>query len=346
MTIKKAENGWLVDIQPGGRGQKRIRKTLPTKSEALQFEAWAKTQVAQNEKWVKPKKNLTKLSELIELWQSHHGIQLRHTRTYSTLLRVCEALGNPIAEQLKSEHFAAYRSKRLADGVSRNTINREHAYLRAVFNELIRLGFWTSENPLMRLRQFKVAERELSYLDNEEIRTLLASLSARKEKDALLITKLCLATAARWNEAESLRISQLHSGMVHFTQTKTDKNRSIPIDEALSDEIRDFYKTSGRDVSGRIFKSSVGSFRMAVKESGIELLPGQLTHVLRHTFASHFMMNGGNILALQKVLGHSTLQTTMIYAHLSPEHLQEARHLNPLTRLGANLCTASPDIPL
>lgn len=333
MTIKKTENGWLVDIQPGGRGHKRIRKTLPTKAEALQFEAWAKTQVVQNDEWVKPKKNLTKLSELIELWQSHHGIQLRHTRTYSTLLRVCEALGNPLAEHLKSEHFAAYRATRLAEGVSRNTINREHAYLRAVFNELIRLGFWTADNPLARLRQFKIAERELSYLTDSEIRALLAALEKRTDRDALLITKLCLASAARWNEAESLRISQLHSGMIHFTQTKTDKNRSIPIDDALAEEVREFHKANNRDATGRIFKSSVGAFRMAVKESGIELLPGQLTHVLRHTFASHFMMNGGNILALQKVLGHSSLQTTMIYAHLSPDHLQEAKLLNPLVKL-------------
>ncbi|MGK5017815.1 phage integrase [Janthinobacterium sp. HLS12-2] len=333
MTLKKTEGGWLVDIQPGGRGQKRIRKTLPTKAEALQFEAWAKTEVVQTGGWVKPKKNVTRLSELIELWQSHHGIQLRHTRTYGTLLRICDALGNPIAEQLRSEHFAEYRSARLAAGASRNTINREHAYLRAVFNELIRLGFWTADNPLARLRQFKIAERELSYLTSDEIRTLLLALATRTDRDALLITKLCLASAARWNEAESLRISQLHSGMIHFTQTKTDKNRSVPIDDTLAEEIRMFHKQNNRDTTGRIFKSAVGAFRMAVKESGIELLSGQLTHVLRHTFASHFMMNGGNILTLQKVLGHSSLQTTMIYAHLSPEHLQEAKMLNPLTRL-------------
>jgi integrase len=333
MTLKKTERGWLVDIQPGGRGQKRIRKTLPTKAEALQFEAWAKTEVVQTGGWVKPKKNVTRLSELIELWQSHHGVQLRHTRTYGTLLRICDALGNPIAEQLRSEHFAEYRSSRLAAGASRNTINREHAYLRAVFNELIRLGFWTADNPLARLRQFKIAERELSYLTAEEIRILLAALATRTDRDALLITKLCLASAARWNEAESLRISQLHSGMIHFTQTKTDKNRSVPIDDTLAEEVRMFHKQNNRDATGRIFKSAVGAFRMAVKESGIELLSGQLTHVLRHTFASHFMMNGGNILALQKVLGHSSLQTTMIYAHLSPDHLLEAKLLNPLTRL-------------
>ncbi|WP_375539619.1 replication initiation factor domain-containing protein [Rugamonas fusca] len=112
------------------------------------------------------------------------------------------------------------------------------------------------------------------------------------------------------------------------------KRRAAVINHDAAEKwLREFHKANNRDATGRIFKSSVGAFRMAVKESGIELLPGQLTHVLRHTFASHFMMNGGNILALQKVLGHSSLQTTMIYAHLSPDHLQEAKLLNPLTRL-------------
>ncbi|WP_424649030.1 tyrosine-type recombinase/integrase [Castellaniella sp.] len=57
---------------------------------------------------------------------------------------------------------------------------------------------------------------------------------------------------------------------------------------------------------------------------------GQLTHVLRHTFASHFMINGGNILTLQRILGHQDLKTTMRYAHLAPDHLESARMLNPL----------------
>ncbi|WP_269901427.1 tyrosine-type recombinase/integrase [Paenalcaligenes faecalis] len=61
-----------------------------------------------------------------------------------------------------------------------------------------------------------------------------------------------------------------------------------------------------------------------------------MTHVLRHTFASHFMMNGGNVLTLQRILGHSTVTITMRYAHLAPDHLQEARALNPLA--GLTLC--------
>ncbi len=44
-------------------------------------------------------------------------------------------------------------------------------------------------------------------------------------------------------------------------------------------------------------------------------------HAMRHTFASHYVMQGGNILALQKILGHSDVKVTMIYAHLAPDFL-------------------------
>ena len=55
--------------------------------------------------------------------------------------------------------------------------------------------------------------------------------------------------------------------------------------------------------------------------------------MLRHTFASHFIMNGGNLLTLQKILGHQTINMTMRYAHLAPDHLSEALIYNPLSNL-------------
>ncbi|MGN4064956.1 tyrosine-type recombinase/integrase [Burkholderia gladioli] len=82
-----------------------------------------------------------------------------------------------------------------------------------------------------------------------------------------------------------------------------------------------------------MFEASSSAFREAVERAGVVLPDGQLTHVLRHTFASHFMMNGGNILALQRALGHHSLTMTMRYAHLSPEHLAETRRLNPIACL-------------
>jgi integrase len=52
-----------------------------------------------------------------------------------------------------------------------------------------------------------------------------------------------------------------------------------------------------------------------------------LFHDLRHTFASHFMMNGGNIYDLQKILGHTSQEMTQRYAHLAPEHLIQASNV-------------------
>jgi len=71
------------------------------------------------------------------------------------------------------------------------------------------------------------------------------------------------------------------------------------------------------------------TFGTAVKNAKIQRPAGQMTHVLHHTFASHFMMNGGNILVLQRILGHASIVDTMKYSHFAPDHLEDAVRLNP-----------------
>ncbi|MBB1605847.1 hypothetical protein A9979_04925 [Pseudomonas sp. UMC76] len=68
-----------------------------------------------------------------------------------------------------------------------------------------------------------------------------------------------------------------------------------------------------------------------------------MTHILRHTFASHYMMGGGDILTLQRILGHSSITMTMRYAHLSPEHLESAMRLSPLVQPEHQLDAADID---
>ena len=244
---------------------------------------------------------------------------------------MCEAMNNPRAELFTPDQFAEYRMKRIEAGISANTMNREQAYLRAVFNENIRLGHWKRENPLKKLRSFKIQERELSYLTEEQIISLLSRLTKAKNKHVALVAKVCLATGARWGEAEQLRISQVRDGVIQFVQTKSSKARAVPITEGLEKELKAHHEEHSEDE--RLFTTAYSAFREGITQAKLKMLAGQLTHILRHTFASHFMMNGGNILALQKVLGHHSLIMTMRYAHLSPDHLQEARRLNPLARI-------------
>lgn len=83
----------------------------------------------------------------------------------------------------------------------------------------------------------------------------------------------------------------------------------------------------------KFFTDCYFQFLSVMDKTSIVLPRGQLTHVLRHTFAAHFMMSGGNILALQKILGHHDIKMTMRYAHLAPDHLETALRLNPLATM-------------
>ena len=332
MTIKKSESGWLVDSQPGGRGGKRFRKTFKTQAEAKVYDAWLKTQINQNSKWEPERRDTRKLTDLIDVWFTHHGSGLRSGQdTYTRLIALAQAMDNPVADMFTVDIFAEYRTRRLADGITANNLNREHAYLRSVFNELTRLGSWKRDNPLAKLRQFKIQENELSFLTLKQITQLLNAFEEARNKSVLLITKICLSTGARWGEAENLRITQVRNGLIQFAKTKSGKTRAVPISETLAAEIQNHSNEQGS--VERIFSPAWSAFREGVERAGLILPEGQMTHVLRHSFASHFMMNGGNILTLQKILGHASLTMTIRYAHLAPEHLQEAKNLNPLTLL-------------
>ncbi|MEO9521996.1 MULTISPECIES: tyrosine-type recombinase/integrase [Marinobacter] len=78
------------------------------------------------------------------------------------------------------------------------------------------------------------------------------------------------------------------------------------------------------------FVSCSAAFRKTIERAGIDLPRGQLTHVCRHTFASHFIMNGGDILTLQKVLGRSDIKPTMRHAHFSPDYLATIHRFSPI----------------
>lgn len=159
----------------------------------------------------------------------------------------------------------------------------------------------------------------------EEIQRVFDALKQGRNYDAYLISNICISTGCRWGEAELLKSSQLTPHRITFIHTKGNKRRAVPISEALYNELP--------RKGGRLFSNCIKSFRMAVEKAEIVLPKGQSTHVLRHTFASHLMMNGGNILVLQQILGHASITDTMKYAHFSPTHLEDAIRLNPLTSI-------------
>lgn len=173
-----------------------------------------------------------------------------------------------------------------------------------------------------------IAQEHWPFRGYFEIKGLLDGSINFQSPSLLMIVKVCLATGARWSEAEILQCHQLSKYRITYTKTKGNKNRTVPISQELYDEL-----PKNR---GKLFTPCRKAFERAVKRAGIDLPEGQCTHVLRHTFASHFMMNGGNVLVLKEILGHADIKMTMIYAHFSPDHLEDAISKNPLNNLEQN----------
>lgn len=337
MAVKKLPSGeWVCDFRVDGRDSRRVRKRFATKGEAVSYEQYYREE-AQNKPWLSEKEDRRKLSELITLWHNLHGQALVANRSRLAKLKiVCNGMGDPVASQITGKDWAHYRDRRLRGEIDNGfhkdknkwiakpiTVNREQHYLDAVFNKLKRLGEWSLPKPLEGIRIFKEAEKEMSWLTLEQIPQLLDTCKRYGKEDLTMIVRVCLATGARWSEAERLTRSQLSSCKLTFTKTKGKKNRTVPIPKYLYEELV--------NRQGRMFKPCYQDFKKMLLLTYIELTEGQKTHVLRHTFGAHFMMQGGNILVLQKVLGHANIRETMKYSHFAPDHLEQAVELNPLS---------------
>ncbi len=101
----------------------------------------------------------------------------------------------------------------------------------------------------------------------------------------------------------------------------------VPVAPELVAAIRKHWQTHG------LFTNCIGVFRMVLLSTSIKPPRGQASHILRHTFAAHFIMGGGHIVTLKEILGHASLNMTMRYAHLAPEHLHDAIRLGPMADL-------------
>jgi integrase len=143
-----------------------------------------------------------------------------------------------------------------------------------------------------------------------------------------LIVLIALASGMRMAEIFGLQWSDIfysENVMTARAKLKRGKVRYVPLSPGLAQEFRRYPAILGED---RIFPPKVGakgerqrverSFRTILRMAGIE---NCRFHDLRHTFASWYMMNGGDLYELAKILGHSNIRMTERYAKLAKSHI-------------------------
>ncbi|RSH63893.1 integrase [Stutzerimonas stutzeri] len=329
MAIRQLADGrWKVDVEPV-KG-KRFRKTFRTKGEAQRFEATCRSKSVESHDWSPRPKDKRRLSELVELWFELHGVSLSDgVRRLAILQASAKALGDPVARMVDGARIAAVRARWIAAGVSGKTANNRLGYLKAVYNELHKLDVIDYGCPFTRIRPVKLQERPLAYLTKPQIVELLAALDERvgTSPHPAMVARICLATGARWGEAQALRPERIRGNALVFANTKSKRVRMVPVTSELVSAIKKHWQTYGP------FTNCIGVFRLVLLSTSIKPPRGQASHILRHTFAAHFIMGGGHIVTLKEILGHASLNMTMRYAHLAPEHLHDAIRLGPLASI-------------
>ena len=196
----------------------------------------------------------------------------------------------------------------------------------------------TAANPTRRLLK-KAATHSIDYYSREEV---VAILDAARD-DRALHAMVCAAlyTGMRKGELYGLRWRDIlaHNGTIRVERSyhmapKSGHARTVPLHPHLADVLRAWRPLCPKTDEDLVFPyvTQYGTVRMGrgnvdnlpallavLKKAGAHV-PAMPWHAFRHTFASHYIMSGGNLAALQRHLGHHSIQQTMAYAHLAPDY--------------------------
>ena len=186
---------------------------------------------------------------------------------------------------------------------------------RCMLNWCVDMGL-LDRSPFPRRVMPRVQERPPDRLTDAEVAKVLAV-----REPYGFVVRLALETGLRWGELTRAQASDIEGEMLVVSQTKSGRVRRVPLAPALLREIR---SRVGRLVGFSV--KSPGSFAAAVRrETGVARFH---VHQLRHTFACRWVEQGGNLAALQQILGHASIVTTQRYARLSDEAVRrEAERL-------------------
>lgn len=324
MAIFKKGKNWYIDFYEKGR---RKRKKIGT-SKKLAEQVLKDVEV----KIVK-KEYLGILEEKKVDFGEFAKVYLEYARTNkadSTGYRDQFSVNNLNASfkdqylfDITGEMIEKYKAERLLK-VEPATVNRELACLKHMFTKAVEWGY-VKTSPAKGIKRLKEPPGRLRYLIPVEINALLSTCSEHLRP--LVVT--ALNTGMRRGELLALKWSQvdLENRKIAVIKSKNNESRVIPINQTLYQELMNLKKkhTKGEQVFysryGEPFKDAREGFLGAVKRAGIEDFR---FHDLRHTFASHLVMQGVNLRTVQQLMGHKDIKMTMRYSHLSPEYVQGA----------------------
>lgn len=319
MAVFKKNGKWYIDYYFEGR---RIREAIgPNKKMAEQALAVRKAEIAQGKFDIRD----VKRSPLLEAFANDYLDYSRDNkrswkRDRVSLHSLIPFFKGKRLDQINPFLIESYKRKR-KEQVSPATVNRELACFKHMFSMAIK---WdkADTNPVKRVNLFKEERKPFRILLPEEEETLIGAAPGHL-KPILIVA---VNTGMRKGEILDLRWENvdLVNGVITVEKSKNWKLRQIPMNSRVFETLRSLKRTGDYVFSkrnGDPRHSVRRAFEVAREKAGI---PKCRFHDLRHTFASRLVMAGVDLVTVKELLGHSSITTTMIYSHPSPEHKKKA----------------------
>ncbi|MFT4261388.1 MAG: site-specific tyrosine recombinase/integron integrase [Candidatus Woesearchaeota archaeon] len=187
------------------------------------------------------------------------------------------------------------------------------------------------EKNIAKIKTPKIENSLPVVLTKDEVRSLINHTSSNKSK---LIIKTLYSSGLRVSELVSLKWSDLNKDNTGWVRGgKGSKDRLVIFSSSLIDELNELDRSSEYVFPGRNGPLTTKNIQLIVnlasKKANID--KKVTPHTLRHSFATHLLESGQDIRMIQELLGHSNLQTTQIYTHISSE--QKKKVQSPLDNL-------------
>lgn len=197
------------------------------------------------------------------------------------------------------------------DEVKPKTKNNWINVYKAFYNWCLDEGH-IDQSPMARFKPFKEGKKEHIFLTAQELANVMTMADHYPStKCAIYFMYGC---GLRRSEALSITPRMIQSDGIHVNG-KGDKNRTVPLNPSIRAGIAQYIKDHQIEPDQLILPFSIDSIRRAINYLLFAATGRHLTcHKLRHSFATHLLSNGASPAAVQKYLGHSRLETTMIYA--------------------------------
>ena len=347
-TIRQMEKNGRWRAGYVGSDRRWHYKTWDTKADAQTWLDLETASIAVGD-WIPPAARKTTVDVLAGRWfDTTVNLKAKTLEGYASLLRnqVLPKFGSYLVGDVSRAEVRSWLARLQADGLSPSRTRQARSVLSQVMEFAIESGVVRS-NPARGVKVIGSSDREMLALTADQVDRLADNAEAIRAGSAALIYLLAYG-GLRWGEAAALRVGRCDlrrsrvmvresvsetGGKVFFGPTKTHQARTVVLPRSVADRIAAHLSDrEANDPEALVFADKAGGalrnsnwrvrvWKPACAASGMP--EGLRIHDLRHTAASLAVSAGGNVKAVQRMLGHSTATQTMDrYAHLFTDDLE------------------------